>query len=478
MSWMKTPVIWIFFPLALSLLLIFLHRLPKLSAWVTCVGCVLLAATALVFPQSLQFSLFGKNFVFNDTFKIFNRALVLTGAQLKTVAMLYIFCFLWNVSAPRFSLSRWLPAVSLAITALWISTLAVEPFLYASLIVELIVLFSVLILSPRGEKTPGGIRRYLVTQTIAMPFILLSGWMVAGIETAPSASALILRGAMLILIGLSLWLAIFPLHSWLPMLAEKSQPIVFSYIFLMQQTTVLLFLFKVLDHYFWLRSLSGIFQALQWVGVWSLLAGGVLVSLQTRVDRILGYFILIETGYSILAVGLISQGGADALALSFLPRALALLQWSYTLSSVRQMEPDIDGSFASIRGLFYRLPFHSISLIISLLSLVGLPALGLFPAKRMLWNSTASITFAYAPLIAISVGLSLVLVLRLLHNLITTDPDSPSPALTIQRGESVGSIIVLSVFSLLSLLIGLLPHFFLNPFLGILEPFTHLLLQK
>jgi hypothetical protein len=85
----------------------------------------------------------------------------------------------------------------------------VEPFLYAALIVELIVLISILLLTPRGEQTDRGVMRYLVSQTVAMPFILLSGWMVAGIESAPSASTLILRGTVMILIGFSLWLNIF-----------------------------------------------------------------------------------------------------------------------------------------------------------------------------------------------------------------------------------------------------------------------------
>jgi len=475
MNFMTTPVIWIFFPLLLSLVLVIIHRLPKLSAWVVCIGSLLLTATALFFPQSLQFNLFGQKYLFDETFTILNRSLTLSGSQLKFVAMIYLFCFLWNVAGPQFSVSRWFPAISLAISALWISTLAVEPFLYAAVIVELIVLISVLLLSPRGEKTGSGVMRYLVSQTIAMPFVLLSGWMVTGIETAPSASLLILRGAVLILIGFSLWLAIFPLHSWLPMLAEKAHPWVFSFIFLMQQTSLSLFLLKVLDEFFWLRNLDGIFEVLQWAGVLSMLAGGVLISLQTRVDRILGYLILIETGYLVLAIGLANQGGADALALSFLPRALAFWQWSYTLSSIQKIAPEFDGSFASIRGLFSKLPFHSMSLIFSLLGLAGLPALGLFPAKRMLWNASASITFSYAPLIGLAVGGMLMLILRLLHALITTDPDSPSPVLTIHRKEPIAQILVLCVFSLFSLLIGLLPHLFLNPFLGILEPFVNLL---
>ena len=475
MSLMTTPAIWIFLPVLISLLLMLVHRLHKLSVWIACLGSLLLAVAAFIFPQDLEFTVFGRQFLFDDTFLIFNRALSLTGSQLKTAAMLYLFSFLWNITGIRFSVSRWFPTISLAITALWVSTLAVEPFLYAALIVELIVLISTLLLTPRGEQAGSGVMRYLVSQTIALPFILLSGWMVTGIETAPSASTLILRGTVLILIGFSLWLAIFPIHTWLPMLAEKSHPWVFSFVFLMQQSSLWIFLLKFLDEFAWLRNLNGIFTIFQWAGVLTLLAGGVLASLQNRVNRILAYLVLIETGYSLLAIGLISQGGGEALALSFLPRALAYWQWAYTLSSVQQIAPEIDGSFPSLRGLFNRLPFHSMSLIISLLSLLGLPALGLFPSRRMLWNSGAGLTFHYTPLLGLAVAGMALFILRLMHTLLAPDPNSPSPSILAPGEESVWQIFVLCVFTLLSLLMGIFPHIFLNPFLGLLEPFIHLL---
>ena len=475
MNMMSTPTIWIFFPLLLSLVLSAVHRLHKLSVWIACLGSLLLSVAAFIFPQNLDFTLGGRNFLFDDTFLILNRALILTGSQLKTVAIMYLFSFLWNIAGLRFSVSRWFPTVSLTITALWVTTLSVEPFLYAALIVELIVLISILLLTPRGEQTDRGVMRYLVSQTVAMPFILLSGWMVAGIESAPSASTLILRGTVMILIGFSLWLNIFPLHSWLPMLAEKAHPWVFSFVFLMQQSILALFLLKVLDQFAWLRNQTGILTVIQWAGVLTLLAGGVLASLQTKVNRILAYIILIETGYSVLAIGLIGQGGGEALALSILPRALAYWQWAYTLSSIQQIAPEIDGSFTSLRGMFTTLPFHSLSLVISLLTLLGLPAFGLFPAKRMLWNSGAGLAYHYTPLIGLGVAGMALFILRLMHTLLTTDPNSPSPAVSINARESLWQISVLCLMTLLSMLMGLLPHVFLNPFLSLLDPFIHLL---
>ena len=129
MNLMTTPIIWIFLPVLFSLLLILVHRLHKLSVWIACTVSILLAVVAMIFPQDLNLKLFGRNFLFDDTLLVLNRALIITGTELKTVAMLYLFSFLWNIAGMRFTISRWFPTISLTITALWVSVLAVEPFL-------------------------------------------------------------------------------------------------------------------------------------------------------------------------------------------------------------------------------------------------------------------------------------------------------------------------------------------------------------
>ena len=82
MNMMSTPTIWIFFPLLLSLVLSAVHRLHKLSVWIVCLGSLLLSVAAFILPQNLDFTLGGRNFLFDDTFLILNRALILTGSQL------------------------------------------------------------------------------------------------------------------------------------------------------------------------------------------------------------------------------------------------------------------------------------------------------------------------------------------------------------------------------------------------------------
>jgi hypothetical protein len=78
----------------------------------------------------------------------------------------------------------------------------------------------------------------------------------------------------LILLGFSLWLAIFPLHTLVPMLADETHPWVFSFIFLMQQSSLWLLLLEFLDQFAWLRNLNGIFSVMHGQGVLTLLVEG------------------------------------------------------------------------------------------------------------------------------------------------------------------------------------------------------------
>jgi len=144
---LSTPILWVALPL-------------------------IIAAVTLIFPNRMLFGI------------------ILTSASALGLALLAAFF----PEDPTFLLGSLVITVeeSLAIlgTALLTAALGVEPFLYAAVLIHIAVLASIPILSPEGKKPRTGILRYLILQTLALPLILLAGWLLSGIEALPSDSPL------------------------------------------------------------------------------------------------------------------------------------------------------------------------------------------------------------------------------------------------------------------------------------------------
>jgi hypothetical protein len=79
-----------------------------------------------------------------------------------------------------------------------VASIAVEPFLYAALFIEMAILLAIPMLSSIYHPPGKGIVRFLIYQTLAMPFILLAGWLLAGVEASPGDLGLTVQSAAML----------------------------------------------------------------------------------------------------------------------------------------------------------------------------------------------------------------------------------------------------------------------------------------
>ena len=468
---MSTPLIWIVIPIGLAGLLAVLHNKPKLSTILACLFTLALTILALVFPKDLAFLLPDRRIDIASSLIVLNRTVQITGQSLTMVALLYAIAFLWNLGNSVFKVSTWFNALSLLITALWVATLAVVPFLYAALLIELIALFSVPLLSPRGSKTDPGLLRYLVFETLALALILLTGWMLSGVTALPAASPLLLQTSIMLLFGFALWIGAFPFHSWMPMISQSSSPWTVTLLLGLMQTALCVFLLTFLDQYAWLRNLPQVMASIRWVAAIMIAFSGLASALQKHLARQFGYLIMMETGYSLLAVSLAPQGGLSYLALLLLPRVLSYFLWGWALSGVKQLRPESNLELNSLAGLYHAYPLLSVGILISMLSLLGFPLLPLFPQKQMLWLLTAQSAPGVIPLIIIG-GLGMLFaILRLLSIFIQTEGLSSAPT---PQKEPANLTVPIILVLILMLTMALAPQIILPRMLEILAPFTNL----
>ena len=214
---MNAPTIWIIAPalIAISLFLIRNQRaLSIIGGGIT----VLLALAAQFVPIGEAFRLGTLSIRISASLGVFGRVLQIKPAEGSLLAIIYAATALWFFAAEASGTAPRIVPYGLLITTLMVASIAVEPFLFAALFIELAVLLSVPLLTSINKPPGRGVVRFLIYQTLAMPFILFSGWLLSGVEASPGDIALAAQSASMLGLGFAFLLAIFPFYNWIPML--------------------------------------------------------------------------------------------------------------------------------------------------------------------------------------------------------------------------------------------------------------------
>lgn len=386
---MNASVLWVFLPILAGTVLLFLRN----ERWVAFVASglsALLALTAWLLPIETTYMIGNYAFKFSSTFEILGRRLILTANQQPMLTLIYGAAAFWFAAASAIGKAHRLIPLGLVTTGLLVASLAVEPFLYAALMIEVAVLLTMPILLGPHQKPGRGLLRFVTFQTLAMPFILFTGWLLRGIEADPGASALIQQAAILLGVGFVFLLAVIPFHTWIPLLGEESSPYLTGFVFWAFPTFALLFGAGFMDRYAWIRTAPLLPQMLNTVGALMVASGGILAALQNNLGRMMGYAILVETGFSLLALSLLETQGVELFFLLFIPRLVAMGLWALCLEALNKDAASLN--IPDVRGLARPWPFAAAGLILANLSLAGLPALAGFPIRLAIWENLATVS--------------------------------------------------------------------------------------
>jgi len=276
---MSAPVLWILLPLVLAGLLLIIGK-QKFIFLVACLLSLFLAMAAWLLPIDTALTIGSWTFKLAPSIQILGRNLTLTSANRSFLILIYGSAFVWFIPAASLQIARRLIPLGLAITALLVAALAVQPFLYAALIIEVAVLISIPLLTPSGQNPGKGVIRFLIFQTLGVPFILFSGWLLAGIGANPGDLGLVQQAATFLGLGFAFLLAIFPFFTWIPLLAEEAHPYVVGFLLWMLPTVTLFYGLGFLDSYTWLRDATFLKTFLTLAGTLMVVTGGLLAAFQ------------------------------------------------------------------------------------------------------------------------------------------------------------------------------------------------------
>ena len=121
-------------------------------------------------------------------------------------------------------------------------------------------------------------------------------------------------------------------------------------------------------------------------------SGGILAAFQQHLGRIFGFAVIMETGFSILAINLGRTVGLNIFFMLLVPRILCLVVWALSLNILKEQKPTL--FLSDIKGLARSSPFATSGLVLANLALAGMPLLAGFPPHQAIWEGLASSIFS------------------------------------------------------------------------------------
>lgn len=289
--------------------------------------------------------------------------------------------------------------------------------------------------------------RYFILTTLAIPFLLLAGWMALSEQLVFVSTVW-----RLLLIGLALLLAGFPFHIWVRPLVAAAPPLLLPFLFGLVHLVLLVFTFRFLHETASLEGNRQFYSLLRWTGVGTAVVGSLLAWKPCTRGRLVGALVLLDLGTAIVALSLGVEGIRPTLLL-LLGRFISLLLVLTGLALLRR-HPSNATSLPVIVSLS-RLPWAQALFLYGALSLLGLPLTPGFAGRWALFSLTASRSLwpAFVLLLALAVGTAgLFAFLR--------SPAPPPPA-RLSGGQPLS--LPLQAFSFLLLATALLITLFPSP---------------
>ncbi len=184
---------------------------------------------------------------------------------------------------------------------------------------------------------------------------------------------------VLIITGLGVEAAIFPLNAWLPD-AHSSAPSSISAI--LSGIAIEVGLYAVLRVIFTIFGASSILLFLALLGILTLLIGELCAFCQSNIKRMLAYSSIGQVGLILFALSIATSygvtGGLFQLVSHTLSKALLFLAAGYMIYRARSME------ISALEGMGRKMPLTCLAFTIGAFSLVGLPPFIGFPSKFLI----------------------------------------------------------------------------------------------
>jgi multicomponent Na+:H+ antiporter subunit D len=350
------------------------------------------------------------------------------------------------------------PLVLLLLTGL-VGVMLSGDLFHLFVFLEIYAISTYALVSLGGDRAVFASFRYLLLGTVGSGLYLLGVgflyFVTGSLNMADVASQLpaiaddpaVLGSMGLIVLGLALKMALFPLHVWLPDAHTYSPPGVAALLAAVQVKAGAYALIRILfDVYGPAYAGDGVpvDLALTWFGAAGIVVGSVLAIQQTDIKRMLAYSTVAQLGYIGLGIGLATPLALVGALLHVLNHAL--MKGGLFLVAGGILEATGIKEIARFSGLGRRMPLVMTGFAIAALSMVGIPPTAGFFSKFYLVSSTVQTgDWILAVIVVSSSLLTLVYFLRLFERIFVLPPQEDVIADAVEpEGRIVATVGVLA----------------------------------
>jgi multicomponent Na+:H+ antiporter subunit D len=280
------------------------------------------------------------------------------------------------------------------------------------------------------EGAPFASFNYLIFGTIGACFYLLGvGYLyintgslnmadLSKILPALYQSKVVLVAFAFFLVGVSLKMALFPLHVWLPD-AYTYAPSPVSALLAPLMTKVgayvmIRIMFTVFEPHFSIQLIPAT-TILGWMAAGAILFGALMALAQSDLKRMLAYILVSEVGYIALGVGLANRNGLTGAILHILNDSFMMLALFMIVGAI--MYRSGDREIPHLRYMHRRMPFTMAVLVIAGLSVIGIPpTCGFFSKWYLVLGAIDANKWVFVAVLLISSLLNVILFFRVIEN--------------------------------------------------------------
>ena len=234
----------------------------------------------------------------------------------------------------------------------------------------------------------------------------------------------VLTAGALMLVGISLKMALFPLHAWLPE-AYYEAPSAVSGVAAPLYTKVAGYLvirivYNLFDFHFFTR-IFPILEILSWLAIIALLIGSLYAIAQTDLKKMLCYSVIAQVGYIVLGIALANRAGFSGAILTIInevcTKSCIFLATGAIIYRVG------DSRIVNLGSLFRRMPITMLAFTVGVFSMIGIPpTLGFFSKLYLIFACLEAGRWSFIAALLLSTILNVVYFFRVIRVACFEDP--------------------------------------------------------